>query len=1091
MRKSTSRSWIRWLSFLLITSSTIHLLLLLGMTNVNAQVRENASLRDSINQSTDEPTVEPTTEPTSETPVATDQDPVPTETPTPTLEETPISPTVTVDGNLQDPTETPTLTPTPTEEPVELAPLMMTSGGEIVPDEYIVVLKRKFPAAASLKEIKNQAKAAGGQVERVFTRVINGYSMKLPPQALEAVRKNPNVKYIEPVQVFTVSDDLFAGIVQTSAVWGLDRIDQRDLPLNNEYSYEYSGSGVKVYVVDSGILYSHSEFSGRASLGFDSFSDGMNGQDCFGHGTHVSGIIGGSTYGVAKGANLISVRTFNCSGSGTTSTVISGLDWIANNHSTPAIVNMSLGGGASPSLDTAVNNLINTGVVVVAAAGNFNADACSYSPGRVGNAITVGATAINDVRSSFSNWGSCLDLFAPGSSIQSAWIGSNSASNTLSGTSASAPFVAGVAALYLQTNPAGTVSQVTNAIISSTTPNKIGSIGSGSSNRLLYSALTSNEPVPVPVSPLLDSPIDDSNFNSPIDSILFTWQPVLYGDSFHIQIANLSSFTNESIVGESSGLLEPAYYFEDSENLPGGRYYWRVAAANVNNEFGPWSATRSFVVVPLPLAPQLVSPDNATYINDSTPELIWNGDANSIMYHLQVSTSSTFSSSYIKQQYQNLSSSSFVLSSLSDRKYFWRVRAANANAQWGPWSASRSFIIDTLSSVPKSPMLVSPGNGSFTNDATPELSWSGDPKSVTYQLQVSSTSTFSKSYLLFEYGNLSNANFTLPNLANRKYFWRVRAANANSDWGSWSSARYFTVDTIAPLAPQLLTPANGSQKIGTPLFEWKKPSGSSFFQFAYNTSGDPDDSMLYTSGVISNSKFTPPEMPLMQWLYWFVKAGDTAGNWSGWSAPFSIRITLPIPRAPSLALPANKARTNDTTPTLSWNEVDFGVDYQVQISRSSLFLTIFQQEAGLSTSFTPSVPLVPDGKYFWRVRARNADGFYGKWSDVRFHIMDTQPPPAPLLYSPANGKEIIGVPTFKWYSAPGAKTYQWAYSTSNVSPDDYPLSVISNSSYSVNTYYKPAVMDVLVQYYWFVRAKDTAGNVGVWSGPFAIMILPP
>ena len=1094
MHKSTNRSWIRWLSFLMVAGVTFNLFLLHGMTNVFAQDREFASLHDSINQSADEPTVEPTIEPTTEptgvTPEPTNQSLDPTDTPTPTVDETPISPTETTDGNTLDPTETPTLTLTPTEEAVELAPLL-TTGGETIPDEYIVVLKSEFPASSSHQDIKNQVEANGGRVNRVFTKAINGYSMKLPTQALEAVRKNPNVNYIEAVQVFKVSDDLYAGIVQTSAVWGLDRIDQRDLPLNGEYSYENSGSGVNIYVVDSGILYSHAEFNGRAFFGFDSFSDGKNGLDCFGHGTHVSGIIGGQTYGVAKGANLISVRVFDCNGSGTTTTIISGLDWIANNHSNPAVVNMSLGGGASPSVDTAVNHLINNGIVAVIAAGNFNADACSYSPGRVLSAITVGATTSNDIRSSFSNWGSCLDLFAPGSSIQSAWIGSNSASTTRSGTSSSAPFVAGVAALYLQTNPAGSVSQVTNAIISSSTPNKIGSIGSGSPNRLLYSALTSNEPVPVPVSPLLELPVNDSGFNSPIDSILFTWQPVLYGDSYYLQIANLSSFTIESIVDESSELLEPAYTFGDSENLPGGRYYWRVAAANVNNEYGPWSATRSFVIVPLPLAPQLASPDNASYVNSSTPELVWIGDANSITYHLQVSSSSTFSSSYIKQQYQNLSNSTIVLSSLPDRKYFWRVRAANSNGEWGPWSVSRSFIIYTQSTVPRSPLLVSPSNGFFTNDPTPELNWAGDANSVTYHLQVSSDSTFSKSYILYENKNLSSADVTLPNLPDRKYFWRVKAANPNGIWGSWSSARYFTVDTTPPLAPKLLAPANGSQKIGTPLFEWKKPGGSSFFQFAYNTSGNPEDAMLYTSGLISNDEFKPPEMPLLQWLYWFVKAGDKAGNWSGWSTPFRIRITLPKPRAPILALPKNYARTNDTTPTLSWYEVNFGVDYQVQISRSSLFLPIFQQEEGLPTSFTPFSPLVPDGKYFWRIRARNADGVYGKWSDARYFIVDTKPPLAPTLYSPANGKERIGIPTFKWYAVSAAKYYQWAYSTSSVSPNDDPLSIISSSSYTDNTYYKPASMDVLVQYYWFVRAKDVAGNEGDWSAPNAIKILPP
>lgn len=239
------------------------------------------------------------------------------------------------------------------------------------------------------------------------------------------------------------------------------------------------------YIVDTGILYSHSEFGGRASFGFDAF--GGNGADCHGHGTHVSGTVGGSTYGVAKNVALVAVRVLDCSGSGTTSGVIAGVDWVKAHHTASSVANMSLGGGASTALDTAVANSIASGVTYAIAAGNSNRDACKFSPARVASAITVGATTSTDARASYSNYGSCLDLFAPGSSITSSWNSSSTATNTISGTSMATPHVAGVAALYLEAHPGATPLAVRNAIVGGATPNKVTSAGRNSPNLLLYS----------------------------------------------------------------------------------------------------------------------------------------------------------------------------------------------------------------------------------------------------------------------------------------------------------------------------------------------------------------------------------------------------------------------------------------------------------------------------------------------------------------------------------------------------------------------------------------------------------------------------
>jgi len=320
----------------------------------------------------------------------------------------------------------------------------------------------------------------GGTLHYTYTRAIQGFAATLPPQAITALARNPVIKLIEPDGIVTAS------ATQSNATWGLDRIDQRDLPLNSSYTYNATGAGVRSYILDTGILPGHVEFTGRLATGFTAITDGRGTSDCNGHGTHVAGTVGGTVYGVAKGTTLIPVRVLNCQGSGTTSGVIAGVDWVANNHVKPAVANMSLGGGASSTLDAAVANAVNLGVTFVVAAGNSNANACNYSPARTASAITVGATTSSDARASYSNFGSCLDIFAPGSSITSAWYTSNTALNTISGTSMASPHVAGAAALYLEGAPTATPATVGNAIISNSTANKVTSAGTGSPNRLLY-----------------------------------------------------------------------------------------------------------------------------------------------------------------------------------------------------------------------------------------------------------------------------------------------------------------------------------------------------------------------------------------------------------------------------------------------------------------------------------------------------------------------------------------------------------------------------------------------------------------------------
>lgn len=350
---------------------------------------------------------------------------------------------------------------------------------------FIVTLK---PGANSQASATAIAKAQGGRVKFTYSNALKGFAITLPEPAIDAflraMDKHADVQMVE--EDVQVTANQTAGTVQTGATWGLDRVDQRDLPLSGSYSYTFNGAGVRAYVVDTGILASHTNLGGRVGAGYTAISDGYGSSDCNGHGTHVAGTIGSTTWGVAKGVTLVPVRVLDCAGSGTSSGVIAGLDWVAANGVKPGVVNMSLGGGASSSLDTAVANLVNAGYTVAVAAGNDGLDACTYSPARAPSAITVGATTSTDAKASYSNWGSCVDVFAPGSSITSTWHTSTTATAVLNGTSMATPHVAGYAALILAGTPSATPAQVVDAIKAGATTGKVTSAGTGSPNLLIY-----------------------------------------------------------------------------------------------------------------------------------------------------------------------------------------------------------------------------------------------------------------------------------------------------------------------------------------------------------------------------------------------------------------------------------------------------------------------------------------------------------------------------------------------------------------------------------------------------------------------------
>ncbi len=364
-------------------------------------------------------------------------------------------------------------------------PIVAESAPNAVQDSYIVVLKNNGMAREAVRgNADGLVGRYGGKIGFTYRAAFKGFSVTLSKQQAKRLAADPQVLYVEQDRTVQVLADQL-----NPPSWGLDRVDQNDLPLNSKYSYSTGADNVTAYVIDTGINYDHTDFGGRASFGFDAFTDGRNGKDCQGHGTHVAGTVGGSTFGVAKNVKLKAVRVLNCQGGGSVATEAAGVDWVTANAVLPAVANMSLytGNVNEPSrvLDDAVRASIRGGVTYVVAAGNFNDDSCKYSPQRVTETINVMASARTDARASFSSFGTCSDLFAPGQDIVSASYNNNSGSATMSGTSMASPHVAGAAALYLADNPAKTPAEVHAAILAAATPNKVTNPGANSANLLL------------------------------------------------------------------------------------------------------------------------------------------------------------------------------------------------------------------------------------------------------------------------------------------------------------------------------------------------------------------------------------------------------------------------------------------------------------------------------------------------------------------------------------------------------------------------------------------------------------------------------
>lgn len=449
------------------------------------------------------------------------------------------------------------------------------------PSSYIVVFKKGANARAEADTLRGQ----GFAVRNVYENVFPGVAVDMPATAARGLAKNPNVQLVEPDGVVTKV------ATQSSATWGLDRTDQRALPLSGTFTYpDSAGLGVRAYIIDTGVLSTHTEFTGRMAAGYTAINDGVGTEDCDGHGTHVAGTIAGTTYGLAKKAIIVPVRVLDCGGSGTWSGVIAGIDWVAANAVTPAVANMSLGGGASSSVDTAVTNLHNKGVTVVVAAGNSNTNACNSSPARAAAAVTVGATSSSDARASFSNYGTCLDIFAPGVGVTSSVIGSNTATASYSGTSMASPHVAGAAALMLGMNTSLTPTQVRDQLVANATPNVVTSAGTGSPNRLLFVAQTADpDVVPKPAAFSKSLPVNNA-INVPRKPT-FTWTASTNAVSYQVCLSTTTSCSSWTNAGTGTS-------FTWATTLSARKvYYWQVRAVNTAGNTvaseGVWKITTS------------------------------------------------------------------------------------------------------------------------------------------------------------------------------------------------------------------------------------------------------------------------------------------------------------------------------------------------------------------------------------------------------------------------------------------------------------------------------------------------------------------